>query len=108
METVPCPWCVRRHSDTGEATPALSKNLQAAEDNSAEREAATELNFTIAVPSWQVEYVPSVLQRLQFAWVNYLALLIPLYWVLSWSWGVAVRQAVVVTRAHNPLKAHRR
>lgn len=66
--------------------------------------AGLELNLTVSVPEVLVPYEPTTAAVLKMAWVQYLALWFPLFWVLSALRSACIRHRVLTTRAHDPLK----
>lgn len=63
-----------------------------------------EAELTVAVPSANVFYRPSVAELLKLAWVQYLALFFPCYWLLSGLLHACVQYGVITTRSHHPIK----
>ena len=63
-----------------------------------------ELRLTLHVPSADIPYQPGALEQLKLGWVQYLALLLPIYWLLSTARGLAIRHGVLTTRVHDPLR----
>lgn len=63
--------------------------------------------LSVNVPEIRVDYTPSSLQTLKFAWVQYLALALPLHVLLSLLRDAMVRYGIVATRLHDPLPKSR-
>lgn len=59
--------------------------------------------LSISVPEMRVDFTPSSLQTLKFAWVQFLALALPLHLLLNLLRDAIVRYGIVATRLHDPL-----
>lgn len=65
-----------------------------------------ELDFTVRVPSLALAVRPGTVEVLKLAWVQYITILLPIFWVLGCVRRAAVVGGVVPTRVHHPQKPH--
>jgi len=63
-----------------------------------------ELRLTLHVPSARIPYQPGALAQLKLGWIQYLALLLPIYWLLGSARALAIQHGVLTTRMHDPLR----
>ena len=66
---------------------------------------SVEITFVIKVPSMQeINYVPTTLESLKIAWIQYIALLIPSLYVIYWLIiGFAFKNKVLDARVKNEI-----
>jgi len=69
-------------------------------------DAAFDAQLSMIVPHGQIFYTPTGIEVLKFAWIQYLACLIPLATLIGCTHAACIQYGVLATRAHNPLKPH--
>ncbi len=60
------------------------------------------LDIDINVPEQQLLYRPGVFETLKFAWIQYISVLIPFYFVLNWIKQFVFRYQMIETRVNVP------
>lgn len=69
----------------------------------------TSIMIEVEIPtSQEVKYIPGVLQTLKFAWIQYLALVIPSMWVFHRVCGFMFRHQILDSSVTSDLIARKR
>ena len=67
-------------------------------------------NFTfqleLSYPVQIISYLSGFWQLLKFAWVQYLAIMVALWWVLRWVQAFVFQNQIILTVTHRIDKAH--